>query len=110
MPWTIAWLLPLCGLIGGCRPGRPPHRWLPSGNTGRAPWRKHVRPSVHAWGPAAEKAVVDFCDRFRSWMSVDLPPNDLFQDTLWMWASLAALQKVTSADIELVSGRVLQLF
>ena len=55
MPWTMAWLLPLCGLIGGSRPSRPPHRCLPSGNTGRAPWRKHVRPSVHAWAPAAER-------------------------------------------------------
>ena len=52
MPWTMAWLLPLCGLIGGCRPSRPPHRWLLSG---RAPWRKHVRPSVQAWAPAAER-------------------------------------------------------
>ena len=55
MPWTMAWLLPLCGLIGGCRPSRPPRRWMPSGNTGRAPCRKHVRPSVHAWAPAAER-------------------------------------------------------
>ena len=55
MPWTIAWLLPLCGLVGGCRPSRPPHRCLPSGNTRSAPWRKHVRPSVHAWAPAAER-------------------------------------------------------
>ena len=55
MPWTMAWLLLLCGLIGRCRPDRPPRRWLPSGNTGRAPWRKHVRPSGHAWTPAAER-------------------------------------------------------
>ena len=55
MPWTMAWLLPLCGLIGRCRPDRPPHRWLPSGNTSSAPWSKHVRPSVHAWAPAAER-------------------------------------------------------
>ena len=55
MPWTMAWLLPLCGLIGRCRPDRPPHRWLLSGNTSSAPWSKHVRPSVHAWAPAAER-------------------------------------------------------
>ena len=55
MPWTMAWLLPLCGLIGRCRPDRPPHRWLPSGNTSSAPWSKHVRPSAHAWAPAAER-------------------------------------------------------
>ena len=55
MPWTMAWLLPLCGLIGGCRPSRPPHRWMPSGNTSSAPWSKHVRPSAHAWAPAAER-------------------------------------------------------
>ena len=60
--------------------------------------------------PSSREAVVDFCDRFRSWMSVDLPPNDLFQDTLWMWAPPAALQKVTSAGIVLVSDRALQLF
>ena len=39
----------------GCRLDRPPHRWLPSGNTGRAPWRKHVRPSGHTWTLAAER-------------------------------------------------------
>ena len=60
-------------------------------------------------GPSSRETVVSFCD-CRSWMSVDLPPHHLFQDTLWMWASLAALRKVTSANIGLVSGRVLQLF
>ena len=60
--------------------------------------------------PSSREAAVDFCDSFRSWMSVDLPPNDMFQDILWMWASPAALQKVTSAGVELVADRALQLF